>query len=113
MMYSWSLILFSACCSTLGNVLIKIASENWNAGSFWGLISFGLGGVFFYFLNLAGFIVALRYLNVSVAYPVLASISFILLAFASNYFLNEEFTRLQIFGLTLIILGLLLLILKQ
>ena len=112
-MYSWILIIFSACCSTLGNVLIKFASQHWNEGNFWGLIYFGFGGVFFYFLNLGGFIVALRYINVSIAYPVLASMSFIFLAFASNYFLDETLTKLQIFAFTLIILGLLILVLKQ
>lgn len=113
MIYSWILIFFSAFCSTFGNIFIKLASENWNEGNIFGLISFGFAGVFLYFLNLAGFIVALRYLNVSIAYPVLASTSFILLAITSHLFLNEVLTKIQIFAFSLITIGMLILVLKQ
>lgn len=103
---AWSLVLIAAINSTLGNLMLKKS----NAGESANLLELILnpwffGGLIFYGLNLLLFTKALVKLPVSVAYPILAGVGFILLTLLSSIFFDEKFSLLQWVGLFFIIFG--------
>ena len=98
------LLLIAASFSTIGNFLIKKASESPSLIKSIFEIKF-VFGVFFYGLNLLVFLFVLKSENVSKAYPILATLSFILLTLLSYLYLDEKFSLINILGLIIIILG--------
>ena len=105
--YSWVLLFFAAINSAIGNILIKKSRSDVSQlaiiDNFFN--PWFLAGIIFYIINLILFAKALDNLPVSLAYPVLASLGFIFLSFAANYFLKEQFSLMQYFGMTFIICG--------
>jgi len=61
-------------------------------------------GLFFFVVSTAFYVVALRKIPVSIAYPT-AAISYVAIAVASYYFLGETLSLVQILGLTLVCVG--------
>lgn len=102
--------------NTLGTIFIKIGSSkisaiNLSLGSIWSIMSnlYVLAGIFFYAASFPAYSYILQRLNVSVAYPIFASAAFAAVILISSLFLKESLTILQIFGLILIIGGIILL----
>lgn len=104
-MFSWILVIFAGINSTIGNYFLKKSQQNFDS-FFSSLLSFDFFiGCMFYALNVILFAYSLKELDVSRAYPVLASISFITLMFLSFLLLDEAISLLKVIGLALIIMG--------
>lgn len=110
MMWAWCLIIVAAINSTLGNLLLKKSRENLNLSLIEQLFNgWFIGGLLFYGINVILFAKALEKLPVSVAYPVLAGIGFLLLTVSASWMLGEKIAPIQIFGIGLILFGVFLL----
>ena len=107
---SWIFVFIAAVNSTIGNVLLKKSSESLIGNFFDMAFNFRfLAGLFFYGLSVVFFAKGLTNLPVSIAYPVLASSGFILLAISSGFFLNERLSITQWCGMGTILIGIYLL----
>jgi len=107
-MSSWFFIVLAGLFSTSANILIKRSVDQ---GVNLSLIinPLFISGLILFGLNLVFFILALKNLDVSKSYPVLAAISFLSLQIASIYFLGEQTSAYALFGVGFIILGIYLL----
>ncbi len=105
------LIITAGIFSAFGNLYLKrfsIKSKN----IFEGIISFDyelIVGLLFYVLNLLLFIVALKSINVSKAYPILAATSFLTTYYLANLFLGEKIEFIQVIGIGIILIGIMVL----
>ena len=106
---SWVLVILAGINSTAGNYYLKKSQQNFDSflGSLFSYEFFV--GCLFYFFNVILFAYALKELDVSKAYPVLASISFLSLSFLSFFLLDESITPTKLIGLIFIIFGIFLL----
>ena len=111
MFNSLGLIFLAALNSTIGNLLLKLSRENNSTEasliSSYLSLSF-LGAIFFYGLNLIIFAKALDQIQLNIAYPILASLGFIMLVVTSAYFFKETINFYQSIGLLLAISGIFL-----
>ena len=107
---AWFVVLIAAFISCAGNLLIKKARLDFavvesgaeldyffNLTTIAGLSCFGLGFIIFSF--------ALKSLPVSQAYPVLSSLSFVLLSLSAHYFLGEGLGFAKYIGMSFIAVG--------
>jgi multidrug transporter EmrE-like cation transporter len=88
----------------VGNHLLKFASRN--IVGFWG-IGFLLpctSGLIFYFISAACYILTLKDMPLSLAYPMM-SITYIITVFTSYYLFQENITIQKISGSIIILLG--------
>ena len=111
-MKSLLLLLLAASFSTAGNLFLKISKTtvinvlpNWVND----LHPLFFVAVIFYLLNLLTFSKVLETMPVSLGYPILASLGFILLAITSVTFLNESLTIVQVLGMAIVCLGIFML----
>ena len=106
------LVLSAGINSCIGNLLLKksrLALPD-GAGPFEQFSSMWfLGGMFFYAINVVLFAKALDGAPVSVAYPILATSGFALLAVSSNIVFGERLTLTQGAGLVAAVVGIALL----
>jgi multidrug transporter EmrE-like cation transporter len=94
------------------NILIKWGMEGLKKGGTGGLLlkSWPLGvGVFFFALNLGCYAYVLGKMKLSVAYPIMMSMSFAVVIGSSVLVFKEDLSRLQSLGLFLILSGVVLL----
>lgn len=103
------LILIAAINSTIGNLLLKKASPQLISFQDFFINKFWIMGIFFYAVNVIFFVIALKKIPVSIAYPVLSGTSFLLLVLTSVFFFHETLSVLKIFGIMLIFFGILIL----
>lgn len=112
------ILIFAAAviANTIGTILIKegssrISAIGFSLASVLNIISNWqiLLGVAFYAASFPAYSYILQKLNVTVAYPVFTSLSFAAVVFISVLFLKESLTILQIFGLILVVGGIVLL----
>lgn len=104
----WFLIFLAGLISTVGNILISKSQKDTDLVLNFLNVGF-IAGCFFFALNFALFAYALKFIDVSKAYPVLSCISFITLAVFGNVILKEELAFINILGLIIIIIGIFLL----
>lgn len=107
----WFLLLFAALNSTLGNLLIKSAMNTSGNSEHLASIIFSkyfILGVFFYGLNLFCFTLALKYFDVSIAYPTLSGMGFVFLVFSAWMVFGENISMYKILGIGCLILGIFL-----
>ena len=103
------LVLLAAINSTIGNLFLKKASADLlNIQDFF-TNKFLILGILFYAINVIFFVIALKKIPVSIAYPVLSGTSFLLLILASVLYFQEDLNNLKILGTILIFLGILIL----
>ena len=105
----WILIILAAINAAVGNLLISKSQKNTNLAINLFSLEFVLG-CFLFALNLALFAYALKFIEVSKAYPVLSGISFITLAIFSTLFLKDQISLVNFTGLVIIILGIYLIL---
>lgn len=108
-LFSWSLIFLAGINSTIGNILLKKSQLTTNFLSSVLSPTF-IAGCFFYFLNVLLFAYALKELDVSKAYPVLVSTSFITLSSVGIFLLDESLSSLNILGIFIVIIGIFLIV---
>jgi len=92
------------CLNAAANILLKLGASQGLALGNWQL---GLGAALFA-LNLGCYTLALRALPLSVAYPVMVGMSFLIVNGYALLYLTEAITLLQIVGYALIIAGVVL-----
>ncbi len=107
---SWVFLVLASINSTLGNLLLKKSQLDTVEGPVWQVLfsPWFFAGLICYGVNVVLFVLALRSLPVSVAYPVLAATGFAFLAVAANFLFSEHLGVLQIAGLVMIVCGILL-----
>lgn len=103
------LVLLAAINSTIGNLFLKKASADLLSIQDFFTNKFLILGIFFYAINVIFFVIALKKIPVSIAYPALSGTSFLLLILASVLFFQEDLNSLKIFGAMLIFIGILIL----
>ena len=104
-------IFCAAVFSSVGNVLLKYSKSESQQPSFWNevLNPYFIVAAAFFFINLLFFSKALSSLSVSVAYPILSSVSFLLLMIGALVFFGEKLTITQYSGVIVICFGIALL----
>lgn len=111
MKYSWIFIFLAGLNSTIGNILLKKSQlKNTFFNSIFS-IEF-ISGCFFYLLNVLLFAYALKYLEVTKAYPVLSGFAFISLSISSYFILDEKLSFINYFGILLVVFGIILISFK-
>ncbi|MCK5593854.1 MAG: EamA family transporter [Candidatus Aenigmarchaeota archaeon] len=99
------LVAFCALLGATGQIFFKLASEDINANIVSWLFNYKLMiGLFFYGLATVLFVVALKFGNLSILYPIIAT-SYIWVTLFSKTFLGETFPTFKWAGLILIIAG--------
>lgn len=82
--------------------LIQVVREQWIA----------LLGLFLFACNVIFYLLALNRLPLSQAYPVMAAGSLCVIVFVSSIYLKESLSPLQLFGVSLLVVGILLVTFK-
>lgn len=103
----WSIFLVAGCTilTSLGQLLFKLGMNRFASSVVGVLTNFHLlGGLLFYGFGALGLIVAFKYGEMSVLYPVV-SLSFIWVALLSFFFLNEQIRTFEVVGLFMILVG--------
>ncbi|WP_437299184.1 DMT family transporter [Sorangium sp. So ce426] len=100
------------------NILMKLASRRVTSMEGLSLVEKGLAlvknyhlvlGLVLFASNILFYVLALKRINLSIAYPIMTSGGFLLISVFSVYFLHETLTALQIGGIVLIAAGIALL----
>lgn len=104
MAYLWLTLAFGL--NALANVLLKLGATKGLALGNWQLLT----GLFFFAINVVFYFLALRALPLSVAYPIMVAMSFLLINGYAFMTLGEPVTPLQMVGYVLIIGGLVLVV---
>lgn len=104
MAYLWLTLAFGL--NAFANILLKLGANKGLVLGNWQL----LGGLFFFAINVVFYFLALRALPLSVAYPIMVAMSFLLINGYAFLTLGEPVTPLQIVGYVLIIGGLVLVV---
>lgn len=101
--------------SCVGNIFLKMSSKHSEfSNSLVSLINgYLLGGIIFYVLNLFFFVLALKTVPVSIAYPFLSTVSFVFLTVSGYLFLKEELLTHQYLGIFICVIGISLLVLER
>lgn len=115
--HTWWLILLSVASGVFGQTFIKLGVEHPNAAEMdqglFGLLSAivtsprVLLGLFFYGCGALAWILVLRRMDLSYAYPFLA-LNFVLITLVSRFFLGETVPPMRWFGILIICSGILL-----
>lgn len=115
---AYFLLTLAFVCNGLANVLLKAGSAKGIVlqGSPTAILSHNLAflaGLFLFAVNAFFYFLALRTLPLSVAYPVMVAMSFIIVGFFAWSMFGERFSTLQLCGYALIFLGTLLVVYKS
>lgn len=101
----YALVVFCALLGATGQIFFKLASEDINSSIVSWLFNYKLMiGLFFYGIATVLFVVALKFGNLSILYPIIAT-SYIWVAIFAKTFLGETFPPFKWAGLLLIIVG--------
>jgi drug/metabolite transporter (DMT)-like permease len=101
--FVYLVVMFCALLGALGQVFFKLASRDFSFPSFIWNFKF-LIGIFLYGVATLLFVWALRFGNLSVLYPIIAT-SYIWVGVFSVLFLNESFPVFKWLGILLIVIG--------
>jgi len=109
---SYVILILAITFNAVANILMKIGMLKGKQGN--GFADFMLGiiinpaliaGVVCFAIGLAAYCFVLTKLNLSVAYPIMTSVGYVIVIIASWLFLKETITAIQIAGFPLIIAG--------
>jgi multidrug transporter EmrE-like cation transporter len=108
----WFVLALAIVANASANILIKAAmrEKNFETGGAASLVSaiwspFMLAGIMMFVVALAGYSLVLSKMNLSVAYPVMTTMGFIVVLTASWLFFGEAITAVQIVGYALMLSG--------
>lgn len=105
--------------NAVANILLKLGAKDGIVGSIYAPLSFIAGnwqlilGLFIFAANVFLYFLALRELPLSIAYPIMVVMSFIIVNGYAFFALGEAITPLQILGYVAIIAGLVLVVTQQ
>jgi multidrug transporter EmrE-like cation transporter len=109
---SYVILILAITFNAVANILMKVGMLRGKQGA--GLADFILGmimnpvliaGMVCFALGLAAYCFVLTKLNLSVAYPIMTSVGYVIVIIASWLFLKETITAIQVAGFSLIIAG--------
>ncbi len=109
---SYIILIFAITFNAVANILMKAGMLREKPGA--NLLELVLNmltnpvlisGIFCFALGLAAYCFVLTKLNLSVAYPIMTSVGYVIVIVASWLFLHETITVIQIVGFTFIIAG--------
>ena len=106
----WTLVLLAGTLNCAGNLLLKQSRLQAGGSSLSELLlsPWFLGGLGCYGINVIVFAMALDRLPISVAYPVLAGLGFLLIAILAKWLFGETVAPIQWLGVGLILIGIIL-----
>jgi drug/metabolite transporter (DMT)-like permease len=105
---SYAALLTSIAFGITGQLLMKSTMSGTNSGLFAGAFPLQLLlALTVYSIGVANWIVALRYVKLSIAYP-LTSLNYVGILFGSYYFFDEKISITRIIGVVAIFIGVLL-----
>ena len=101
------LVIFAGILTAAGNIFLKLSRlSSPQLTIIEGIFHpYFILGLFFYSLNVLVFVTALDKLSLTIAYPVLTGIGFLLVTFFSIIYLNESLSLIKFFGALLILIG--------
>ncbi len=109
---SYLILIFAITFNAVANILMKVGMLKEKQGA--NLIQLVLNmlinpilisGIFCFALGLAAYCFVLTKLNLSVAYPIMTSVGYVIVIVASWLFLHETITLIQVVGFSFIITG--------
>jgi len=105
-------IAISILLGVIGQIVLKLGSSSVSTSSVLSIFSsflnpYIIGGLFCYGVSAFFWVLALTRLDLSTAYPLL-SISYVLVTLSAYFFLGESLNIYKIVGITIIILGVIL-----
>ena len=109
-------LFFAFALNASGNIFLKLGAGRGFDFSNWSPLALLVDnwqfvlGIFFFALNVVFYFLSLRMLSISVAYPIMIVMSFIIINSFAFFILGERVVPLQIFGYALIITGLFLVV---
>jgi len=103
-------LVIAICCNAAANVMLKLAAGRpfslaGGAGKVVADNSHLILGLFLFAVNVLFYVAALRVLPLSVAYPLMVGMTFLIVSAAASYFLGEAFTLWHVIGYLLILCG--------
>ncbi|BDA72896.1 small multidrug resistance protein [Calothrix sp. PCC 7716] len=104
---SYTTLFISIGFGIIGQLLMKHTMSSSTLGLNWSFIQQLVLALTVYSLGIVNWILALRVVKLSIAYP-LTSLNYIGILFGSYYLFGEKITLIRIFGVILIFLGVLL-----
>lgn len=108
---SWFVLTIAICLNAAANILIKSGMNGYRAQGILQLIRdrwFSpaiAGGVLCFVLALIAYSLVLAKTNLSVAYPLMTGLGFVIISCASAILFHEQIGLVQILGYTVIIFG--------
>lgn len=119
-MNKWLILAVGIVFNALANVLIKAGSNQIAVKNMLSLKNIFLiinpylvGGIGSFAIALAAYSLALSKFKLSVAYPIMTSLGFIIVVIASKYLFGEEFNILKMVGIITTIIGVILISISQ
>lgn len=111
-MNSYILLMSAVVFNAVANILIKIGMMRCpKSGGLFLMVKSAIfnpaiiGGIICFVIALGGYSYTLSKLNLSIAYPIMTSLGYLIVILVSCFFLNEVVTWYQIIGFFLIIGG--------
>lgn len=96
---------------TAGQLLMKYTMSHTTEGFFtWSFFQQLVLAISVYSIGIANWILALRFVKLSIAYP-LSSLNYVGILLGSYYFFNEKITLVRVIGVFLIFIGVLFVVL--
>lgn len=113
----YGLLIIALTCNAIANILIKLGAESFAEGMKvlfqhpWQMFSNGyfFSGILFFALALVLYAQVLAKMNLSVAYPIMTSVGFVIVVGFSVFALQEQLFWWQWVGIVLILTGVFLL----
>lgn len=115
----YALLFIAAVLNSVASVFLKIGAERGPVISlsdgfpaFLGGNIYLIGGLALFALNVIFYVFALRALPLSVAYPIMIAMSFIIVGSLSYFFFSESFSFFKIVGYFVILFGIVIVVMS-
>lgn len=114
---TYFLLFFALVCNAVANILMKLGSQQFSDGllrifqdpQLFFRNGYFFAGVVFFMMALVFYTVALSRLSLSVAYPIMTGLGFMIVVLFSVYSLGEQLWWWQILGVGFVLVGVILL----
>lgn len=116
---SYILLGLAFICNSIANILLKVASTKGISFQVFPITSFIKDnlflfvGLFFFVINAIFYALSLKNLPISFAYPVMVTMSLLIIGTYASLRFGEQFTIYTIVGYSLIILGIVVIFMQQ
>jgi multidrug transporter EmrE-like cation transporter len=107
----WLVLITAICLNAAANILVKVGMHGYQGGSVLELLRDRWlspsisGGILCFVLTLVAYSYVLSRMNLSIAYPLMTGLGFIIISVASVILFKEQIGAVQMLGYGLIIFG--------